>query len=254
MRWLLVLVLLLGLFLTGGNVILPPKAWAEMSSVSALYRVEVGTGEALVNGITYALAAGDDIYVRDTDQVSVDPRSRAVLLFRGGAESTLCADTVLDIGPLRSGGRPVAPSANLTLRQGYMINRTATTSPAFSDLDLSVLGDRGFATNEGAAVFAVARRGVEATEGEVFLNDEPVRLSRGRVGLWRLRGRRPRRHADADPVAHAHPHADTHPDADAHAHTDDDHHDAARPLRPGPPGRRPPRPARRRPPPRRLRR
>ena len=112
----------------------------------------------------------------------VDPRSRALLLYRGGAESTLCAETAVDIGPLGSVGRPVEPSANLVLRNGYMINRTGTTSPAFRDLAMSVMGERGFATNEGAAVFGVARRGVQATLGDVFLNGEPVALSRTELG------------------------------------------------------------------------
>src|SRR4029450_7550385 len=43
LRWLLILVLLLALFITGGNVIVEAKAWGEMPSDNALVRVEVGT-------------------------------------------------------------------------------------------------------------------------------------------------------------------------------------------------------------------
>ena len=119
MRWLLVLVLLLGLFLTGGNVILPPKAWAEMSSVSALYRVEVGTAEAVVNGVTYALAAGDDIYVRDTDQVT----RRSALARAAGLPRRCRVDAVRRHGRRHRSTRERSaarsqPSANLTLRPG----------------------------------------------------------------------------------------------------------------------------------------
>jgi putative peptide zinc metalloprotease protein len=109
LRWLLLLVLLLALFITGGNVLGAVTAWAEMPSDKALLQVQTGTATAVVDGTSFPLSAGDDIYVGASDTVTVDPRSRALMIYRGGATSLLCAGTRLEGRPARQrrpAGRP----------------------------------------------------------------------------------------------------------------------------------------------------
>src|SRR5262249_11282918 len=84
LRWLLILVLLLALFFTGGNIIIDAKAWGEMPTDNALVRVEIGTANVTMNGKLYHLKANQDIFVGQTDTVTVDLHSRARVIYRGG--------------------------------------------------------------------------------------------------------------------------------------------------------------------------
>ncbi len=87
------LVLLLGLLLTGGNILLPALAFAEMPSDKARVRVTAGSADVVVDGTLYALRSGDEILpgrVRPT-MSGVGVRSRASITYRGGASSILCA-------------------------------------------------------------------------------------------------------------------------------------------------------------------
>jgi putative peptide zinc metalloprotease protein len=109
LRWLLILVLLLALLITGSNVFGAITAWAEMPSDKALLQVQTGTATAIVDGKSFPLSAGDDIYVGAADRVKVDIRSRALMTYRGGATSLLCAGTKLEVATLVSTGRPISP-------------------------------------------------------------------------------------------------------------------------------------------------
>jgi len=80
LRWLLLLVLLLAFVSTGANVAVPALAWAEMPTVKALVRVDTGSATAVVNGVSYALAKGGQIYVGAGDSVQVDVRSLARII------------------------------------------------------------------------------------------------------------------------------------------------------------------------------
>jgi putative peptide zinc metalloprotease protein len=174
LRWLLVLVLLLGLLFTAGNVLLPILAWAEMPSDKALVRVDTGTATAVVDGVSRDLGRGDQIYVGETDQVTVDSRSLARVTYHGGASSVLCATTKVTMGRLVSTGTPIAPSAAFTLDRGLALMDTRSTSPAFTDLASTVTADAGAATNDGAAWYAVAPWGVQVSAGQVTFGDQQL--------------------------------------------------------------------------------
>lgn len=167
MRWLLILVLLLALLFTGGNILLTPQAFAEMPSDKALVRVQVGGATVVVSGISYHLVANDEIYVGASDDVRVDVRSRARITYRGGASSILCAGTDVTMGQLFSVGHPVSPSAELLLHNGLALVDTQSTSPAFADLDATVTLPGGVAANQGPAWFAAAPWGIQVSDGRV---------------------------------------------------------------------------------------
>ncbi len=139
-----------------------------MPSDKARVQVEIGTADIVMNGTEYRLEAGEDIFVGWNDTVSVAPRSRARMTYRGGATSLLCAGTRLAVGPLHSGGVPVVPVAAFDLLAGLTINQTATASPAFTDLTLAVELSGGTVRNKGAALFAVAGWGTQVSTGDVF--------------------------------------------------------------------------------------
>jgi putative peptide zinc metalloprotease protein len=182
LRWLLILVLLFAALFTGGNVLLPPLAWAEMPTDQALVRVERGNATAVVNGTEVDLGAGDEIYVGESDEVTVGPRSRALMTYRGGSTSVLCAGTELEVDALSSGGEPVAPTARLSLRSGLALVDTASTSPAFADLDLGLLTTSGIVASQGPAWFAVSGAGVQVSAGQVTFAGSPVPEVGGALG------------------------------------------------------------------------
>jgi putative peptide zinc metalloprotease protein len=182
LRWLLILVLLFAALFTGGNVLLPPLAWAEMPTDQALVRVERGDATAVVNGTEVDLGAGDEIYVGESDEVTVGPRSRALMTYRGGSTSVLCAGTELEVDALSSGGEPVAPNARLSLRVGLALVDTASTSPAFADLDLGILTTSGIVASQGPAWFAVSGAGVQVSAGQVTFAGSPVPEVGGALG------------------------------------------------------------------------
>ena len=125
LRWLLILVLLLALLFTGGNVLLGTLAWAEMPSDRALLHAERGPTTAVVNGHTIALTQGQDLYVGESDTVTVPDRSRATLTYHGGASSVLCANTQVVMERLVTGaGNPQVPSAGFIIRTGLALTET----------------------------------------------------------------------------------------------------------------------------------
>jgi putative peptide zinc metalloprotease protein len=182
LRWVLALVLLIGLLFTGGNVLLTPLGWSEMPSDKALLHVERGTTTATVDGALYDLGAGDDIYVGAADSVRVDPASRASLTFRGGSSSVLCAGTRLSVGGLSSDGHPVAPRADLVLESGRMVLDTASTTSAFEPLAAVVALPMGPAVNTGSAWFALDPDGIAVAAGVVRLAGATVDPVGGRLG------------------------------------------------------------------------
>ncbi|MDT5026663.1 MAG: putative peptide zinc metalloprotease protein, partial [Micromonosporaceae bacterium] len=167
LRWLLILVLLLGLLFTGGNFLVSPLAFAEMPSDKAKVRVERGYSTVVVNGVSFDLDLGAEIYVGEADNVKVGTRSRASVTYRGGASSILCAGTDVTMGPLASTGTPVSPSAAVVLNTGLALMDTQSTSPAFTDLDSAVTLPDGVVTNDGPAWFAVAPWGIQVSQGKV---------------------------------------------------------------------------------------
>ncbi|HET8684542.1 MAG TPA: cyclic nucleotide-binding protein, partial [Micromonosporaceae bacterium] len=109
LRWLVVLLLLLALLLTGANL-LPGPAWAEMRADQALLRVSWGGAVAVVDGEQVRLGGRDRVYVSAGDSVRVTDRSRAELVFRGGSTAILCAGSSVGVGPLSAEGfRPAGP-------------------------------------------------------------------------------------------------------------------------------------------------
>jgi putative peptide zinc metalloprotease protein len=180
LRWLLILVLLLALLFTAGNLLLPVLAWAEMPTVKALVRVETGSATAVVRGLPYALAKGDQIYVGADDDVRVDNRSQARVIYRGGGVSILCGGTRVTMGSLGSShGRPVEPYASLVLATGQVLMDTRSTSPAFVDLASSVTAFGVRVVNRGPAWYSITRGNVEVSEGVVAVNGE-TRTGTGR--------------------------------------------------------------------------
>jgi putative peptide zinc metalloprotease protein len=165
LRWLLILVLLLALLLTGGNILLAPLTWAEMPTDKALLRVAHGGATAVVATTAYHLDEGDQIYLGAGDHASVDPTSRAQLTYRGGASTILCAGTDITMGPLETTGS--VPHADLTLHAGRALTDTATPSPAFDDLDAALTLPGGVATNQGPAWYAASPFGIDVSAGKI---------------------------------------------------------------------------------------
>jgi cAMP-binding proteins - catabolite gene activator and regulatory subunit of cAMP-dependent protein kinases len=207
LRWLLILVLLLALLFSGANAILAAKPWTEMPRGRAWLHVEVGTVTAVVNGITYHLADGDNIYVSEADSVTVDARSLASLTYHGGASSLLCAGTDLRIGPLSHADRPVAPTATYELRRGRAINDTASVTPAFRDLSLTVRTDQGVVRNAGTARYAVTPSSTLVSAGTVFVDAARQRETGGELDCGAGSAQSPMPTTSATPQASATPSA-----------------------------------------------
>jgi putative peptide zinc metalloprotease protein len=182
LRWLLILVLLLAFLFTGGNILMAPLAWGEMPSDQALVRVQVGDAVAVVGGVSYDLAVGDEIYVGQADDVKVGIRSRALVTYHGGASSILCAGTEVTMGHMVTAGEPPTPSADVTLRRGIALIDTKSTSPAFENLDSTVDLGSGVAANQGAAWYALAPWGVQVSEGRVTYGGALVPANKRSLG------------------------------------------------------------------------
>lgn len=173
--WLLLLLLLLALIISGANLI-PGPAWAEMPSDRALLQVDHGQITATVGGTPVVLRPGNQVYVRESDDITVPSRSAGRLTFRGGAESLLCARSTATIGQLVSdvGRRVIQPTGALTLTSGRLLADTASTSKAFHPLRLTVASGGSHAANDGAAKFIVAGGGVDAVAGTVTRDGQPL--------------------------------------------------------------------------------
>ncbi|WP_344075395.1 M50 family metallopeptidase [Luedemannella helvata] len=183
MRWLLLLILLIGLLLTGGNLI-APFAWAEMPSDRVLLSVEDGTVTARQNGRLVRLAEGDKLYLAAADEVTVDDKSTALLTYRGGAWSRACAGTHLVLGELVSTGRPLTPSADLRLDRGLLVTDTHSRGTAFTPLAPRQNSPAGVVESTGEAWFAVSASGVAVARGSVTRNGEPVERTARAVGCF----------------------------------------------------------------------
>ncbi len=179
LRWLLLLVLVLALLMTGGNVALAPLAWAEMPTTKAHVHVDSGTADVVVDGVEHELSSGDDIYVGAGDGVTVGPRSRATMTFRGGSVSVLCAGSDVAMGEMHSSGRPVQPVASFAVLDGIVLTDSASGSPAFEPLAARITGAAGLAENRGAAWFGVAPWGIVVADGTVSWNGSVVESGGG---------------------------------------------------------------------------
>jgi putative peptide zinc metalloprotease protein len=176
--WLIALLLLLALLLTGSNFI-PGPAWAEMPADRALLTVERGQVVALVDGVRVNLTKGSRLYVGETDSVQVQGNSRGRLTFRGGSAALLCAGSDTRVGPLWSDQvRPTKPSGSLELVDGRMLADTASTSGAFTPLNLTVTNQDHKVINEGAAWYQVASGDATVSTGVVTV-DGGLRLKTG---------------------------------------------------------------------------
>jgi putative peptide zinc metalloprotease protein len=176
--WLIALLLLLALLLTGSNFI-PGPAWAEMPADRALLTVERGQVVALVDGVRVNLTKGSRLYVGETDSVQVQGKSRGRLTFRGGSAALLCAGSDTRVGPLWSDQvRPTKPSGSLELVDGRMLADTASTSGAFTPLNLTVTNQDHKVINEGAAWYQVASGDATVSTGVVTV-DGGLRLKTG---------------------------------------------------------------------------
>jgi putative peptide zinc metalloprotease protein len=174
LRWLLIFVLLLAFGFTGGNLLLPRLAWAEMPSDKVLLQVPKGTVSAIVNGERLELTPGDEVYLGESDEVKVAAKSRGLLIYRGGSSSILCAGTRLEVGVLSSGAEQIKPTATMTLLNGLALSDTASASPDFANLAATWRADAGSTVNEGPAWFAVASWGTVVSEGAVWFGGSPV--------------------------------------------------------------------------------
>jgi putative peptide zinc metalloprotease protein len=182
LRWLLLLVLLLALLFTGGNLWLGTLAWAEMPSDAALLHAQRGPTTAVVNGHPIQLAQGQDLYVRQNDTITVPDRSRATLTYHGGAVSVLCANTNLALQRLVTLTNPPAPSASFTLHTGLVLTDTTSTSPAFQPLVAIIDLNNGPVTNTAAAWFATAPDSLLVSDGQVQYAGFPIEATHQQLG------------------------------------------------------------------------
>src|SRR5262249_10885337 len=164
LRWLLILVVLVGFLFTGANAVLPALAWAEMPTVKALVRVDTGSANAVVSGVSYDLAKGDQIYVGAGDIVQVSNRSLARVIYRGGASSVLCGGTAVSVNQLGSTrGRPIESQAAIVLDRGQMLMDTRSPSAAYTDLASVVTAPGVRAVNQGPAWYSITPDNVEVS-------------------------------------------------------------------------------------------
>jgi putative peptide zinc metalloprotease protein len=181
LRWLLVLVLLLGLGLTGANL-LPAVAWAEMADDQVLLHVGQGHATAILAGSQVRLRSGDDLYLSEGDSVEVADRSGARLTYRGGAITQLCAGSAVTIGALSTSDRPLVPTGTLRIERGLVVTDTATRSTAFRPLVAVQESASGTAVSSGRTRFAMASTGPLLADGAVILNGTPVKPRGGSLG------------------------------------------------------------------------
>jgi putative peptide zinc metalloprotease protein len=184
LRWLLILVLLLALLITGGNVFGSITAWAEMPSDKALLQIQVGTATAVVDGTSFPLSAGDDIYVGAADMVKVDIRSRRAddlpgrrhvpAVRRHPAPGRHARQQPAARSPRLGGLR--AARGSVHQRHRHRVARVLTISL------LSVEVNGGTVTNDGPAFFAVAPWGAQNSTGNVFFKGRQLPTPGGPLG------------------------------------------------------------------------
>ncbi|MET7421771.1 cyclic nucleotide-binding protein [Dactylosporangium sp. NPDC005555] len=164
--WLLILLLLFALFLTGSNLFSAP-VWAEMPTDRALVTVTRGQTTVTINGEDRVLRRDAKAYVERGDTVTVADRSTATMTFRGGSVTVLCAGSRLDVGELISSvdRRPIQPTGAFTLRSGRVLVDTTSTTTAFDPLKLTVTGAGDPVGNDGRARFALTAGGSSPVVG-----------------------------------------------------------------------------------------
>ncbi|GAA2515724.1 cyclic nucleotide-binding protein [Pilimelia columellifera] len=181
--WLLLSLLLVGLLLSGSQL-LPGPAWAEMPDDRALLVAERGGATATVNGADRRLDPGDRAYLRAGDSVRVADRARARIVYRGGASTLLCAGSLATVDAIAGGTD--APVAGLRLARGSLIADTAAANRAFGALTLTV-SDQGRATvNQGPSRHAVAGGETVVASGTVLRDGQPVAATGAEVGCATL--------------------------------------------------------------------
>ncbi len=175
-RWFrrLLLLLLFLLVLATVAVFPPGRVWAEVPTDRATLVVESGVIDAFVDGRHHTLHAHNRIAIGAHDVVTVQPQSEGDVIFRGGADTILCAGTEIEVVQLASSGsKPIAPAAALTLRRGTLLAATESQTFAFSALSLQVGIDTHVVANEGEAQFAVTFPDlVRVANGSVTLDDD----------------------------------------------------------------------------------
>ncbi|MEV0135264.1 cyclic nucleotide-binding protein [Dactylosporangium sp. NPDC050688] len=155
--WLLVLLLLFALFLTGSNLFSAP-VWAEMPTDRALVTVTRGQATVTIDGQDRTLRRDGKLYVEQGDTVTIGNRSTATMTFRGGSVTVLCDGARLDVGELVSSvdRRPIQPTGAFTLRSGRTLVDTTSTTTAFEPLKLTVTGAGDPVGNDGRARYALS--------------------------------------------------------------------------------------------------
>ncbi|HEX6499776.1 MAG TPA: hypothetical protein VF054_12190 [Micromonosporaceae bacterium] len=151
--------------------------WAEVPANAALVQVQRGIAETVVNGRRLTLGVGDEVYIRDADTVSLDTRSSARLLFRGGAYTALCGGSRVAVGTIAMLGHPAGPSVSLDLIQGRLLAYTAAQSPTYGPLALAVDSAGSRAVTHGVTRFAIGFGGLQVAAGRVEVDGVPVRPS-----------------------------------------------------------------------------
>ncbi|GAA2597046.1 hypothetical protein GCM10010399_29630 [Dactylosporangium fulvum] len=166
--WLLVLLLLFALFLTGSNLFAGP-VWAEMPTDRALVTVTRGTASVRIGGVQRTMHRDAKMYVQLGDSITIGDRSTATLTFRGGSVTVLCAGSTLDVGELVSTPTtPIRPNGAFRLNGGRILADTTSTTTAFKPLKLDVTGSGVPIVTDGPARFALTAGGApEVGKGAV---------------------------------------------------------------------------------------
>src|SRR5690606_32408980 len=126
LRWLVLLLLLLAVLLTGSQLWSRPP-WSEMPEDRVLLSVEEGlvtvAGEAgTPAGGEAGLRPGERRYLSAGDRVEVGPAARARLTLRGGSAILLCPGSVVEITRVDSRGtRPITATGELSLAAGTVL-------------------------------------------------------------------------------------------------------------------------------------
>jgi hypothetical protein len=152
-----------------GAALTPAPAWAEMPNGHILLTVE--SGPVVVGNTT--LERGDRRYVSPTDVIHINDGAWAHLIFRGGSSAILCSGSLLTIGSQSTiGGRPATPVVRLSLTRGRILADTASHSPGFAPLRLTVESRDEISFNDGAAQFSIRPGGGEVVTGKVSRQGE----------------------------------------------------------------------------------
>jgi len=175
--WLVLLLLLFALLLSGTNM-LPSPAYAEMPADRAMITADSGRVQIQpARGAPFVLDKGDRAYVDQGDIVAVATRSRATVLFRGGGYGVACGNTVLQVGQLVSDDtEPIQPRGALAIRQGRLLLDTRPDSAAFAPVRLAISAVGGqVSASTGPARYMVDRGVTHVASGSVTQNGTAIR-------------------------------------------------------------------------------